>query len=79
MTPPPPRVSLAGRNAVLDRAYGKPAQAMTGEGGEGPVQHVMVATGIDRLGCPPKHRRQGCKLTKPSLSSVRIIASSVQR
>lgn len=32
------RVSLAACQEVLNRAYGKPPQAQTGEGGEGPVK-----------------------------------------
>lgn len=36
-----PRVALAAAQEVLNRAYGKPAQAMTGEGGEGPVEMVV--------------------------------------
>jgi hypothetical protein len=40
------RVSAA--IALLDRGYGKPAQAITGEDGEGPVQ--MVLTWIDPAG-----------------------------
>lgn len=38
---PDPRVSLAAAQEVLSRAYGKPAQAMTGEGGEGPAELVV--------------------------------------
>lgn len=34
-------------NSLLDRGYGKAAQAVTGEGGEGPVR-VEVVTGIAR-------------------------------
>jgi hypothetical protein len=33
--------------ALLDRGYGKPAQAHTGEGGQGPI-HILVSTGVDR-------------------------------
>lgn len=39
------RVSAA--VALLDRGWGKPAQAITGEDGEGAVK-IMVVTGIDR-------------------------------
>lgn len=38
---PDPRVSLAAAQEVLNRAYGKPPQAQTGEGGEGPVELVI--------------------------------------
>lgn len=31
------RIAMEAQKAVIDRAYGKPAQAITGEGGEGPV------------------------------------------
>lgn len=34
-------------NSLLDRAWGKPAQAITGADGESAVQ-IMVVTGIDR-------------------------------
>ncbi len=39
------RVSAS--TALLDRGHGKPAQAITGEGGEGPVR-IVVETGISR-------------------------------
>lgn len=32
-----PRIACRAIDTVLDRAFGKPAQAITGEGGEGPV------------------------------------------
>lgn len=41
------RISLAASQEVLNRAYGKPAQAVTGEGGEGPVS-IMIVTGVPR-------------------------------
>lgn len=43
----PPAARVAAWNAVLDRAVGKPPQAHTGEGGEGPVQ-IIVVTGVGR-------------------------------
>lgn len=43
----PPAARATAANSLLDRAWGKPAQAVTGEDGEGPVQ-IMVVTGIDR-------------------------------
>ena len=36
-----PRASVAAVSVLLDRGYGKPAQAMTGEGGEGPIELVV--------------------------------------
>lgn len=42
--PPPARVAAAVH--LLDRGFGKPAQAVTGEGGGAIV--VQIATGIDR-------------------------------
>lgn len=33
--------------ALLDRGYGRPAQAITGADGESPIQ-IQVVTGIDR-------------------------------
>jgi hypothetical protein len=36
----PARVAAA--NALLDRAWGKAAQPVTGEGGEGSVQHTVT-------------------------------------
>ncbi len=41
------RVRLGAIQAALDRGWGKPAQAVTGEGGNGPVQ-IVVDTGISR-------------------------------
>lgn len=35
------QVRLAAINSALDRGYGKAAQPHTGEGGEGPIPHVM--------------------------------------
>jgi len=32
------QVQMTALNTILDRAYGKAAQALTGEGGEGPVE-----------------------------------------
>ncbi len=37
MDSPDENVALKAISTVLDRGYGKPAQAVTGEGGEGPV------------------------------------------
>jgi hypothetical protein len=40
---------VAAANAILDRGYGKPAQAYTGEDGEGPVEVALsVITDLDR-------------------------------
>lgn len=39
--------ALTAANSLLDRGHGKPAQALTGEGGEGPVQ-IVVRSGIPR-------------------------------
>lgn len=36
-----PRVAILAANAILDRAYGKPAQAITGEDGEGAARLVI--------------------------------------
>ena len=33
---------------LLDRGWGKPAQAITGEDGEGPVQVAVILSDIDR-------------------------------
>ena len=42
-----PRVRHAAIQAAMDRGWGKAPQAVTGEGGEGPVR-IVVETGIDR-------------------------------
>lgn len=41
----PPAARVAAWNAILDRAVGKPAQAITGEGGEGAVVVQIVRYG----------------------------------
>lgn len=41
----PPAARVAAANAILDRAVGKPAQAITGEGGEGAVVVQIVRYG----------------------------------
>jgi len=41
---------VAAINALLDRGFGKPAQAITGEGGEGPV---LAAITVNFVKPPP--------------------------
>lgn len=41
------KVRMAAWREILDRGYGRPAQAITGEGGEGPAV-IVVDTGIRR-------------------------------
>lgn len=41
------RTRVAAAEALLDRGWGKPALAITGEGGEGPVK-IVVTTGVAR-------------------------------
>lgn len=41
------RVVMAACQEILNRAWGRPAQAITGEGGEGPAV-IVVDTGIRR-------------------------------
>ena len=43
-----PAARVAAANAILDRACGKPAQAITGEGGEGPVI-IETSNWLDQL------------------------------
>ena len=38
---------IAACREILDRAYGKPAQPLTGEGGEGPIQIRELLSSID--------------------------------
>jgi hypothetical protein len=40
------QIVLAAANVVMDRAYGKAAQALTGSDGEGPVQHMLEISWI---------------------------------
>jgi hypothetical protein len=40
------RAQVAAANAILDRAWGRPPQALTGEGG-GPVQHEVIRKIVD--------------------------------
>lgn len=45
----PHAARIAAQREVLDRGFGKPAQAITGEGGEGPVEQIIqVITGVPR-------------------------------
>lgn len=45
----PTETRMKAAEKVLDRAYGRPAQAITGEDGEGPAQVIVrVATGVPR-------------------------------
>lgn len=45
----PTETRMKAAEKVLDRGYGRPAQALTGEDGEGPAQiFVRVATGVPR-------------------------------
>ncbi len=44
----PPAARGASANAILDRAWGKPAQAITGEDGEGPVELAVSFNDLDR-------------------------------
>lgn len=44
-----PRVALGASNAILDRAYGKPPQTLTGEDGEG-VPQIILRTGVPQPG-----------------------------
>jgi hypothetical protein len=37
-----PKLKVAAAQALLDRGWGKPAQAMTGAGGEGRVEMVIT-------------------------------------
>lgn len=44
----PPAARGASANAILDRAWGKPAQAVTGEDGEGPVELSLAVHFVSR-------------------------------
>lgn len=39
---------VAAGNAILDRAYGKPSQAITGEDGEAIKAAITIVTGVPR-------------------------------
>jgi hypothetical protein len=41
------RVVMTACQEILNRAWGKPAQAVTGEGGEGPAV-IVIASGVER-------------------------------
>jgi hypothetical protein len=42
-----PKASVAACMALLDRGWGKAAQVLTGEGGEGPVRATIEITIVD--------------------------------
>ena len=44
----PAAARVAAAQALLDRGWGKAAQPLTGEGGEGPIKYQAVDTGIKR-------------------------------
>lgn len=44
----PPAARGASANAILDRAWGKAAQAVTGENGEGPVELSLAVHFVSR-------------------------------
>jgi hypothetical protein len=44
-----PKARVAAATALLDRAWGKPAQAIAGADGEGPAEVIMrIVTGVPR-------------------------------
>jgi hypothetical protein len=48
------RVALAASQEILNRGFGKPPQAVVGDGGEGPVRHILEVVWVGRESKEPE-------------------------